>query len=200
MTGGIGASRGTDRQRRRRGSKCPARAAQGSSRPVGHAPGPGECTAPHSRASRRLPSYAQDSAATSPQIDRTAVIQKRDNAGLRNLANPGDRMFSTGDRFYDFSLRVLTGFVTLVLLGCIGFLVYRWLQPQEPADHGIPLVQVQVKPSPEPAAAPPAPAPKAEILLAPGKIFRCESKGRVTFSDHLCPEGATQTIVDAKPR
>lgn len=109
-------------------------------------------------------------------------------------------MFSTGDRFYDFSLRVLMGFVTLVLLGCIGFLAFRWLQPQAATDPGVPLVQVEVKPPAEPAAAPPAPEPKAEVLLAPGKIFRCELKGRVTFSDQPCPAGATQSTVDAKSR
>lgn len=109
-------------------------------------------------------------------------------------------MFSTGDRFYDFSLRVLMGFVTLVLLGCIGFLAFRWLQPQAATDQGVPLVQVELRPRAEPAAAPPTPQPRAEVLLAPGKIFRCELKGRVTFSDQPCPEGATQTTVDAKSR
>lgn len=109
-------------------------------------------------------------------------------------------MFSTADRFYEFSLRVLMAFVTLVLLGCIGFLAYRWMQPQATTDHGVPLVQVEVKPPVERVAAPPAPQPKAEVLLAPGKIFRCELKGRVTFSDQPCPEGATQTTVDAKSR
>ena len=109
-------------------------------------------------------------------------------------------MFSAGDRFYDFSLRVLMGFVTLVLLGCIGFLAFRWLQPPAATDPGIPLVHVEVKPPAAPAAAPPAPEPKAEVLLAPGKIFRCELKGRVTFSDQPCPAGATQSTVDAKSR
>jgi hypothetical protein len=112
----------------------------------------------------------------------------------------GDSMFSTGDRFYDLSLRILMGFVTIVLIGCVGFLAFRWLQPQAATDAGIPLVQVEVKPRVEPAAAAPAPEPKAQVLLAPGKIFRCELKGRVTFSDQLCPEGAIQTIVDAKSR
>lgn len=109
-------------------------------------------------------------------------------------------MFSTGDRFYDFSLRVLMGFVTIVLIGCIGFLAFRWLQPPPATEAGIPLVQVEVKPPVEPAAAPAAPEPKAQVLLAPGKIFRCELKGRVTFSDKPCPEGATQSTVDAKSR
>jgi hypothetical protein len=111
-----------------------------------------------------------------------------------------DDMFSTGDRFYDLSLRILMGFVTIVLIGCVGFLAFRWLQPQAATDVGIPLVQVEVKPRVEPAAAAPAPEPKAQVLLAPGKIFRCELNGRVTFSDQLCPEGATQTTVDAKSR
>ncbi|MFZ5538910.1 MAG: hypothetical protein ACOY5V_04110 [Pseudomonadota bacterium] len=109
-------------------------------------------------------------------------------------------MFSTGDRFYDFSLRVLMGFVTIVLLGCIAFLAFRWFQPQAATDPGVPLVQVEVKPPAEPATPPAAPEPKAQVLLAPGKIFRCELKGRVTFSDQLCPDGATQTMVDAKSR
>lgn len=109
-------------------------------------------------------------------------------------------MFSTGDRFYDFSLRVLMGFVTIVLLGCIGFLAFRWFQPRAATDPGVPLVQVEVKPPTEPATAPAAPEPKAQLLLAPGKIFRCELQGRVTFSDQPCRDGAAQTIVDAKSR
>jgi|DewCreStandDraft_4_1066084.scaffolds.fasta_scaffold11560_7 hypothetical protein len=109
-------------------------------------------------------------------------------------------MFSTGDRFYDFSLRILMGFVTIVLLGCIGFLAFRWIQPQAANDPGVPLVQVEVKPPAEPPATPVAPEPKAQVLLAPGKIFRCELKGRVTFSDQPCPDGAAQTMVDAKSR
>ncbi len=112
----------------------------------------------------------------------------------------GESMFSTGDRFYDLSLRILMGFVTIVLIGCVGFLAFRWLQPQAATEAGIPLVQVEIKPRVEPAAAPPAPEPKAQVLLAPGRIFRCELKGRVTFSDQLCPEGARQMIVDAKSR
>lgn len=109
-------------------------------------------------------------------------------------------MFSTRDRFYDFSLRILMGFVTIVLLGCIGFLAFRWIQPQAANDPGVPLVQVEVKPPAEPPATPVAPEPKAQVLLAPGKIFRCELKGRVTFSDQPCPDGAAQTMVDAKSR
>lgn len=109
-------------------------------------------------------------------------------------------MFSTGDRFYDFSLRILMGVVSIVLVGCIGFLAFRWLQPQAAAEPGIPLVQVEMKPAERAPAAPPAPAPKAEVLANPGKIFRCEAQGRVTFSDQPCPEGAVQTATGAKPR
>lgn len=110
-------------------------------------------------------------------------------------------MSSTADRFYDFSLRVLMVVVTLVLIGCIVFLAYRWLHPQAATEQGIALVQVEVKPAPQSTAPVQVPATNpAEVLLAPGKIFRCDIAGRVSFSDRPCPTGAVQTTVNLGPR
>lgn len=103
-------------------------------------------------------------------------------------------MFSTSDRFVDISLRLLQAVVFAVLLGCVAFLAWRWMQPDPPAAAELSLTQVEPRPA---EIAPPAQekkSPVVEVLLHPGQIFKCEANGRVTFSEKPCTDGATQTI------
>lgn len=103
-------------------------------------------------------------------------------------------MFSTSDRFVDFSLRVLQAVVFAVLLGCVGFLAWRWMQPEPPPAAELALTQVEPRPT---EISPPAQenkSPVGEVLLHPGQIFKCELRGRVTFSEKACADGETQTV------
>jgi len=94
-------------------------------------------------------------------------------------------MASSSDRFVDFSLRLLTAVVGVVLVACFALLVYRWLTP--PASVS-PVTVVPVVPKPAAAVQATAPAPAAtpEVMMAPGKLFRCVNKGRTVFSDRPC--------------
>lgn len=92
---------------------------------------------------------------------------------------------SPGDRLYDLSLRILMGVVSVGLVASVAFLTYRWLVPPRPPELTVPMVEVGVKPTQAAAPAPAAP-PQAEVLMNPGKIFKCEVGGRVIFSEQAC--------------
>jgi hypothetical protein len=99
------------------------------------------------------------------------------------------------DRYFDLSLRLLTIFVLVSLVCCIGFLSYRWIEPRW---HGRQTPQAQSRP---PIAPPPAPAavaappPADQILMDPRKTFKCEERGKaVTFSDRPCDSGSVQIL------
>ena len=105
-----------------------------------------------------------------------------------NEANP------VSDRYFDLSLRLLTIFVLVSLVCCVGFLSYRWLGPRlhrapEPAIE----LRSSVAPSPAPASDS-APAPADQVLMDPHKAFRCVEQGKVTFSDRACDSGPVQTL------
>ncbi|HEY4039806.1 MAG TPA: hypothetical protein VGM15_13380 [Burkholderiaceae bacterium] len=99
------------------------------------------------------------------------------------------------DRYFDLSLRLLTIFVLVSLVCCIGFLSYRWIEPrvhsrQAPAIES----RTPVAPSPAPAAATVAP-PADQILMDPRKTFKCEERGKaVAFSDRPCDSGSVQIL------
>jgi hypothetical protein len=96
---------------------------------------------------------------------------------------------ASGDRFYDLSLRILMAVVSVGLVGSVAFLTYRWAAPRPSVPAHVPLTEVGVKPLP--AATPSAPpAPKGEVLMAPGQIFKCDVKGRITFSEQPCAAAA----------
>jgi hypothetical protein len=98
------------------------------------------------------------------------------------------------DRYFDLSLRLLTIFVLVSLVCCVGFLSYRWLAPfwhRVPATLVEPRNSVVVNPAP---ASQSTPAPADEILMDPHKTFRCVEQGRVTFSDRACDSGSVQII------
>ena len=100
----------------------------------------------------------------------------------------------SSDRYFDLSLRLLTIFVLVSLVACVAFLSYRWIYPRL---HGEEETRVEAhRPavvSPAPAAEV-VPAPTDQILMDPRKTFRCDEKGRVTFSDRACDSGSVQIL------
>ena len=98
-------------------------------------------------------------------------------------------MQSTGDRFVDLSLRILTLVVGAVLLACLGLLLYRWSTPPatSPLVTIVPVAPKAIVPA---ASVEPQPAPAPEVLMAPGKMFQCVVNGRKLFSDRPCAEAA----------
>ncbi len=95
---------------------------------------------------------------------------------------------SRSDRYFDLTLRILMLAVAVALLGCVMFLVQRWSRPA-PADTSL----VQLVQAPAPAVAVPLPAraeaTQAQVLHVPGRIFRCENNGRVSYTDQPCRPG-----------
>src|SRR6267154_1788622 len=103
------------------------------------------------------------------------------------------------DRYFDLSLRLLTIFVLVSLVCCVGYLSYRWLGPhllRTPAARVESRSSIVV--SPAPASAAPK-APPEEVLMDPHKTFRCVEKGRVSFSDRACDTGSEQILPLAPP-
>jgi hypothetical protein len=90
------------------------------------------------------------------------------------------------DRVYDFSLRILMLALTGVLIGCIALLLWRWVQPAKPRGDVVPVTEVPAKTEPVQRADAALPA-SSQVLLSPGKVFRCDSGGKVTFTDRPCP-------------
>ena len=93
---------------------------------------------------------------------------------------------SRGDRLYDISIRVLMLAVSAALIGCIALLAMRWNLPAERPAPVVPVTQVTPKSEPVEQAHLRT-ANNNQVLLAPGRVFRCESNGRVTFTDRPCP-------------
>lgn len=97
-------------------------------------------------------------------------------------------MTTASDRFVDLSLRILTLVVGIVLAACLALLVYRWVMPS--SDHrDVILVPVVPKPSAQPSPSlVPAETRAPEVLMAPGKMYRCVVEGRAAFTDRPCEE------------
>lgn len=102
------------------------------------------------------------------------------------------RMLTRGDGFVDLSLRILTIVIVAVLLFSLGLLLWRVLSPPQPGVANVPVIDVAPKATSasEPVTAPTP--PKAEVLLDPGKVYRCVVNGRTTFSERPCPASAAQ--------
>lgn len=90
------------------------------------------------------------------------------------------------DRVFDLSLRILMAVVVVVLAGCVYLLAQRWTAPAQAPSPVVPLTEVD--PAPARAANPSDIQASAQVLLSPGQVFRCETAGRVTYSDRPCPE------------
>jgi hypothetical protein len=103
------------------------------------------------------------------------------------------------DRYFDLSLRLLTVFVLVSLVCCVGFLSYRWLAPRLLRAPATPVQsRSSIIVSPAPASTTPR-APPEEVLMDPHKTFRCVEKGRVSFSDRACGSGSEQILPLAPP-
>jgi len=102
---------------------------------------------------------------------------------------------SNADRLYDLSLRILMVVVSVGLVGSVAFLTYRWLAPPKPVETDVPVVEIGVRPAP-PAKPVAQPAPKGEVLMNPGRIFKCEVNGRVTFSEQPCATAPGEVKVE----
>jgi len=110
-------------------------------------------------------------------------------------------MFSGSDRLHEFSLRVLTVIVVVAMVASALLLLWRALEPKE-RSVGQPWSSMTLPPAaPAPAAAQPAPAIAPEkVLMSPEHVFRCDSHGRVSFSDRACESGAEQVMPMTTPR
>jgi hypothetical protein len=102
--------------------------------------------------------------------------------------------------YQDLSLRILTVIVFVTILGCAAFLAWRsWRGPPPVVVDAVPVSLAESLPvrGPEPSQSRELPAP--EILMSPDKVFRCEQKGRVVYSDQACPRGQERVITVAAP-
>ena len=91
-----------------------------------------------------------------------------------------------GDRVYDFSLRILMLAISAALIGCVVWMAWRWGQPQASPAAAVPVTQVAPKSEPVPVRESTNPSSGQQVLLAPGQVFKCESGGKITFTDRPC--------------
>jgi hypothetical protein len=93
----------------------------------------------------------------------------------------------TGDREFEFSLRLLTGVVIAALVASVSLLTYQWVMPRLASGAAVPVANTARRAVTPTQPADTAPARGDEVLMAPGKVFRCEEKGGgVSFSDQSC--------------
>jgi len=118
---------------------------------------------------------------TSPVAQRASADRNTDvGVELFTQAQPGDSSFDT-------SLRLLTALVLIGLVGSICLLAYRSLAPGFSLSDATRTPMQKSLPPPAPASIETAPTKGDEVLMAPGRVFRCEEQGRVSFSDQACP-------------
>ena len=105
-----------------------------------------------------------------------------------------DEASPTSDRYFDLSLRLLTIFVLVSLVCCVAFLIWRWVDSRFPRDAAVTVAPKNaVIESPAPAADA-APAPPTQVLMDPHKTFKCDERGKVTYSDRACDSGSVQML------
>jgi hypothetical protein len=92
-----------------------------------------------------------------------------------------------GDRFYDFSLRLLMLALGAALIGCLVWLAWRWSQPPAGNATVVPVTQVAPKVERVPVKDVAGKDAPQQVLLAPGQVFKCQNGGKVTFTDRPCP-------------
>jgi hypothetical protein len=92
-----------------------------------------------------------------------------------------------GDRFYDFSLRLLMLALGAALIGCLVWLAWRWSHPPAGNATVVPVTQVSPKVEPAPVKDAAGRDTPQQVLLAPGQVFKCQNGGKVTFTDRPCP-------------
>ena len=90
------------------------------------------------------------------------------------------------DRSFDLSLRLLTVLVSVALGASACLLLYRWLAPRFAHYDAEPVAARANHAAPAPKATDVNPAHVDEVLMDPGRVFKCEDQGRVSFSDQAC--------------
>ena len=105
----------------------------------------------------------------------------------------------SSERFFDFTLRLLTIFVMVALAACTAFLGYRWVAPSFSRSVNGPFASPRPLPRIQANPALAGPALGDEVLMDPHRVFRCDDNGRVSFSDHACPSGDESVIPVAPP-
>ena len=108
---------------------------------------------------------------------------------------PGMRV---ADSSFDLSLRLLTALVMFALVGSVSLLAYRWIEQNRRNSDAVPPPASATAPAPVAHAPDQGPTHRDEVLMDPGRVFKCEEQGRVTFSDQACT-GAAPAIRPAPP-
>ncbi|MGZ8253298.1 MAG: hypothetical protein ACXWVT_00475 [Burkholderiaceae bacterium] len=106
-------------------------------------------------------------------------------------------LFVSSDRHADLALNLLTMVVGGALLATVAFLMFTWLRPGLPvSDRG--------------DVGPPVWASMPDALLDPPRLefdfqlpglpafYRCEHRGRVTYSDRPCSADKVRALVDRR--
>jgi len=100
---------------------------------------------------------------------------------------------NAADASFDLSLRLLTALVMFALIGSVSLLAYRWID-QNRGDSGTAVARkVNAVPPPVARTHEQGPLHRDEVLMDPGRVFKCEDQGRVTFSDQACVSAAPAT-------
>jgi hypothetical protein len=113
-------------------------------------------------------------------------ITEIDAGAVSTAASPD----ASGDSSFDLSLRLLTMVVVVALAGSISLLLYRWLGPRFSTAGAGPIATKASRPAPEPKAKDLGPAHVDQVLMDPGRVFKCEDHGKVSFSDEACASGS----------
>ncbi|HYA66375.1 MAG TPA: hypothetical protein VEE84_06785 [Burkholderiaceae bacterium] len=108
---------------------------------------------------------------------------------------------NSGDRSFDLSLRLLTALVLVTLAGSVSFLAYRFLAPRFSQIGSTSVTNKISQPPSAPAASVDTSSRGDQVLMDPGRVFRCEEQGRVSFSDQACPSApSSENSVSAHSR
>jgi len=105
---------------------------------------------------------------------------------------------NAADSSFDLSLRLLTALVMFALVGSVSLLVYRWIEQNRHGSDAVPVPASSSVPAPVAKSPDHGPLHRDEVLMDPGRVFKCEEQGRVTFSDQACP-GTAPAVRPAAP-
>jgi hypothetical protein len=97
---------------------------------------------------------------------------------------------SAADSSFDLSLRLLTALVIFALVGSVSLLAYRWIDQNRRNSDAVPVPASSTAPAPVAKIPERGPLHRDEVLMDPGRVFKCEDQGRVTFSDQACVSAA----------
>jgi hypothetical protein len=105
-------------------------------------------------------------------------------------------LFVSSDRHVDLALNLLTMVVGGALLATVAYLMFAWIRP------GVPATDRTVVGPPAWAAMPtlllPPPLEFEFELQLPGlpAIYRCEQRGRITYTDRPCAAGYGRALAE----